>query len=406
MSSNTKGWPWGLRILIVALLSALITSTAFLAGFTSASLLVPTPTPQVAAEPTDAEEEAFRVFWEAWHILERDFYGELPDPQEMTYAAIRGVLSTLDDEYTALIEPQIADIFKEDMSGAFEGIGAVVRMRDDGKLMIVRPFEGQPAAQAGLKPGDIILAVDGQSIQGVNVFEAIALIRGPEGSTVRLLIERAGESFEVEIVRRRIEIPVVEWRMLESGIAYVKLLEFHASAGQKLRAALRELMAQRPKGLILDLRDNPGGLLDVAIEVASQFVGRGPILVERFKSGVEKKYPPRGGGLARDIPLVVLVNGASASASEIVAGAIQDSGRGILIGERTFGKGSVQLSHTLSDGSELRVTTAQWFTPKGRAIHSEGLVPDIVVEVTDEDLAAGRDPQLERAIEFLQELGE
>ena len=402
MSSRIEGWPWGFKILVIALLTALVTSAAFLAGFASASFLALTPTPsQAAVETASTEEKAFHVFWEAWHILERDFYGELPDPQKMTHAAIRGVLATLDDEYTALIEPQMADIFKEDLSGAFEGIGAAVKMRDDGRLVIVQPFEGQPAAQAGLKPGDVILAVDGQDIQGMNVFEAIALIRGPEGTAVRLLIERNGESFEVQIVRRKIEIPVVESRMLEDDIAYVKLLEFNASAGQKLKVALRDLMAQKPKGLILDLRNNPGGLLDVAIDVASQFISRGPILVERFKSGAEQEYLPKGGGLALDVPLVVLVNGASASASEIVAGAIQDSGRGILIGERTFGKGSVQLSHTLSDGSELRVTTAHWFTPKGRAIQGEGLVPDIVVEVTDEDLAAGRDPQLERAIEYL-----
>ena len=402
MSRRIEGWPWGFKVLVVALLTALVTSTAFLAGFASASFLAPTPTPsQAAVETTGTEEKAFHVFWEAWHILERDFCGELPDPQEMTRAAIRGVLATLDDEYTVLIEPQMADIFKEDLSGAFEGIGAAVKMRDDGRLVIVQPFEGQPAAQAGLKPGDIILAVDGQDIQGMNVFEAIALIRGPEGTAVRLLIERDGKSFEVQIVRRKIEIPVVESRMLEDNIAYVKLLEFNASAGQKLKVALRDLMAQKPKGLILDLRNNPGGLLDVAIDVASQFISRGPILVERFKSGAEQEYLPKGGGLALDVPLVVLVNGASASASEIVAGAIQDSGRGTLIGERTFGKGSVQLSETLSDGSELRVTTAHWFTPKGRAIQGEGLVPDIVVEVTDEDLAAGRDPQLERAIEYL-----
>jgi carboxyl-terminal processing protease len=172
----------------------------------------------------------------------------------------------------------------------------------------------------------------------------------------------------------------------------------------KLKADLRSLLAEEPKGLIFDLRDNPGGFLNVAVEIGSQFVSEGAILIEKLKDGQDRDYPAQSGGLATDIPLAVLVNGASASASEIVAGAIQDTDRGILIGEQTLGKGSVQLSHYLSDGSELRVTIARWFTPNGRAIHEEGLTPDIQVDMTEEDIKAGRDPQLQRAIEYLQGL--
>lgn len=394
-----------LRLIVVALLVTLITSMAFLAGFAARPSLTPGPT-AASVEPAGSEEGAFRVFWEAWHILEHDFYGDLPDAQEMTYSAIRGVVDGLDDKYTAFLEPRIASIIREDMSGALDGIGAVVNMNKDGKLEIVQTLEGKPAARAGLRPGDIVLAVDDTVIEKMTVFDAVALIRGPAGSIARLTIKRQGleESFVVEIVRQRIEIPIVESRMLDDDIAYLKLFEFSAEATSKLRTDLQSLLAEEPRGLIFDLRNNPGGFLDVAIEVGSQFVGEGSIVVEKLKDGQDRDYPARRGGLATDIPLVVLVNGGTASASEIVAGAIQDTSRGILIGEKTFGKGSVQLSHNLSDSSELRVTSAYWFTPKGRAIHEEGLTPDIQVDITEEDIEADRDPQLQRAIEYLRGL--
>ncbi len=393
------------RLAIVALLVALLTSVAFLAGFVARDSLAREST-TVAAEPTSGEEAAFRVFWEVWYILEHDFYDDLPGAQEMTYSAIRGVVDELDDKYTAFLEPEVAAIVREDMSGSFEGIGAVVNMNEGGQLEIVRTFEGKPAARAGLKPGDIVLTIGDTAIENMSVFEAVALIRGPAGSVARLTVKRQGveEPFVLEVVREKIEMAVVESRMLDDDIAYLKLTEFTAQATSQLKADLQALLAQKPKGLIFDLRDNPGGFLNEAVEIASQFVGEGLILMEQFKDGQDRDYPAHRGGLATDVPLVVLVNGGTASASEIVAGAIQDAGRGILIGEQTLGKGSVQLSYYLSDGSELRVTTAHWFTPKGRAIHGEGLVPDIQVGITQEDIEASRDPQLQNAIESLRGL--
>ncbi len=394
-----------LKLMIVAVLVTLTTGVAFLAGFAARDSLASEPI-TVAVESATREQESFRLFWDVWHILGREFYGDLPDEQEMTYSAIQGVIGDLDDEYTAFLEPEMAAIVREDMSGSFEGIGAVVNIDDNGQLEIVRTFEDKPAARAGLKSGDVVLAVDDTVIEGMSVFEAVALIRGPSGSVVRLTIMRQGtaEPFVVEVVRERIEMPVVESEMLDSGIAYLKLSEFNAQATGELKAHLQVLFAEQPRGLIFDLRDNPGGFLDVAVEVGSQFIGEGPILTEKFKDDQDRDYPALGGGLATDVPLVVLVNGGSASASEIVAGAIQDTGRGVLIGEQTLGKGSVQLSHYLGDGSELRVTIARWFTPNGRAIHGEGLAPDIQVNLTDEDMTAGRDPQLQRAMEYLQGL--
>jgi carboxyl-terminal processing protease len=361
--------------------------------------VAPTPT------PPDQEQVDLGVFWEAWEILQNDFYGELPLESDLPYAAIQGVIATTGDPYTAFLDPVRAKIVETDLSGGFEGIGATVRIRPDGKLEIVQPLPDHPAIEAGLRAKDVILQVDGVSVQGMTIYEAISLIRGPAGTIVRLLVEReeTGETLEMAIERARIELPVIESEMLEDEIAYVRLTGFGQTATAKLQEALHELDAQNPRALIFDQRGNPGGYLETSIQVASQFIGQGTILIERFKDGREETYQAIEGGLALDIPLVVLIDGGTASASEIVAGAIQDTERGILIGTTTLGKGSVQLVHTLSDGSQLRVTNARWFTPNGRAIHGEGLQPDIEVEITEQDIAADRDPQLDRAIAYLRE---
>lgn len=412
----------GCKVLLIAFVGLLIVGGAFMVGFGAGAVMaplspalssvnlepapllpVPTATPTVSLEPSETEEQAFDLFWEVWHILQEEYYGELPDETEMTYGAIQGVLDTLDDENTVFFDPDMANIMREDMSGSFEGIGAFVRMRKDGRLMIVAPIEGQPAEAAGIRRGDIVLEADGVSLEGMNIHEAILYIRGPKGTVVHLKVLREGvaEPFIVEVERARIEMPTVEARMLDGGIAYVKLYEFNSQATARLKAALKDVLAEDPQGLIFDLRNNPGGLLQEAVNVASQFIPEGTILVERFSDGTERVYEAKEGGLALELPLVVLVNAGSASASEIVAGAVQDSGRGTLVGEATFGKGSVQLLHNLRNGSELRVTVARWYTPNDRLIHGQGLEPDIVVETTPEDVDAGLDPQLDRAVECL-----
>lgn len=372
---------------------------------TPAPLPAPTETPNVPPTPVQAPDDGWQVFWEAWDLLQNQFYGELPTAEELPYAAIEGVVGSTGDPYTAFLDPVRAEIISTDLSGSFEGIGATVRIRPDGKLEIVQPLPDHPAIEAGLRPKDVVLRVDDVEIEGMTIYEAIALIRGPAGTPVRLLIQRVDieEPFEVEIWRARIDMPVVEAEMLDEKIAYLKLNDFGQTAPQEVRDALRELLAEEPVGMVFDLRGNGGGYLSSAVEIASQFVGDGPILIERFRDGTERIYDAEGGGLATEMPLVVLVDGGTASASEIVAGAIQDTERGILVGTKTLGKGSVQLVNTLSDGSQLRVTTARWFTPNDRAIHGTGLDPDIEVEVTDEDLEADLDPQLDRAISVLLE---
>ncbi|MCS7179107.1 MAG: S41 family peptidase [Anaerolineae bacterium] len=405
MHSRKTAWLTGLLVLMLLVCTA---GGAFLAGFSTARLvqqgtislpvpLMPGPTPS----PSPGETEAFQLFWDAWDIIRKEYYGEIPDIRKIVYGAIQGSIQALEDPYTAFLEPQVAAILAEDASGEFQGIGAYVRMRDDGKLEISGIIPGTPAEEAGLQAGDRVLAVDGQSIIGYDIYEAIALIRGPAGTRVVLLIERPGEeeAFEVTLTRARIEIPLVATKMLEGGIAYIRLTDFSATATRQMNENLRDLLNRKPKGLILDLRNNPGGWLDQALNVADMFLDEGVIAIERTNEG-ERVFPSQDGGPAESIPLVVLVNGGSASASEIVAGAIQDRGRGILIGEQTLGKGSVQRPYRLRDGSELRVTIARWFTPNNRAIDHQGLTPDIEVP-WPEEAGPDEDPQLERAVEYL-----
>jgi carboxyl-terminal processing protease len=364
----------------------------------------PSPLPTIADVPSTSEEDAFALFWEVWHLIERDYYGDLPGDDEMTFGAIRGAMNTLDDPNTAFLEPDIAAINREDASGSYEGIGALVTMRD-GLLEIVSPFKGQPAELAGLRAGDIILQVDEMPIENLSLYEAITFIRGEAGTSVRLTILRdGGEPFEVEIVRALMDIPLVESEMRTDGLGYVQLYRFSSEASARLEDSIQDLLDQNPTGLILDLRGNPGGWLNEAVLTAGLFLPTDElVLIERFKDGAERPYNAPDQPVSTDVPLVLLVDGGSASASEIVAGALQDHGRAVLVGERTFGKGSVQWPHELSNGAEVRVTVARWFTPNDRAIHGEGLEPDIVVELTQDDLDADLDPQLERAVQYLLE---
>lgn len=360
--------------------------------------------------PTKASEalqDDFALFWEALDLVYRDFYGDIPDAKTLTYDAIRGVVSKLGDPNTSFLTPDEASFFRSSMEGSFEGIGARVEW-DEGRdtVRIVEPFENQPAWRAGIRRGDLVLKVDGIEIIGTDLAEAIQKIRGEKGTQVVLTVEREGEAapFDVTVTRDRIETPTISTDSLgdDQEIAYVRLYSFNQNAGQLVRQAVSDAMKRNPRALIFDLRGNTGGLLRQAVVVASVFMQDQTVLLERFASGETEIYKTEGRAVAGDIPLVVLVNEGSASASEIVAGALQDSGRATLMGETTFGKGSVQLPHTLSDGSIMRVTIARWYTPLDRSIDGAGLAPDVVVEVSDEERASRADPQLEAAIEHLQ----
>jgi carboxyl-terminal processing protease len=368
----------------------------------------PAPDPtEPAAQPArvpaeDVAEIDLDVFYEAWAFIQDAYDGDIPPNEDILQALINGSIESLDDEFTRYIEPDVAARLREDMSGSVSGIGAFVRENDDGFFEIVAPIEGQPADLAGLKPGDLIIGVDGEDVIGISFDEVILLVRGEEGTAVTLSVARQGEAepLEFTIIRARFDIPVVQSEMLDDNIAYVQLTEFSRDAGIRLEEAVAELLKENPTGMILDLRNNPGGFLDESIAIGDLFLDDGVVLFERNADGLDRTFRSNDGDIGEAIPLVVLVNGGSASASEIVAGAIQDTGRGILIGTTTFGKGSVQTVHGLSDGSELRVTIARWYTPADHSIDKEGITPDIEVEFpldTPED----EDPQLDRAIEYL-----
>lgn len=365
--------------------------------------VVPTEPPaqtEPSDEPLDLENLDTALLEEAWQIIEDEFYGELPNNKELLYGAIEGSLETLDDEFTRFTRPEIAELLREDFGGSVEGIGAFVRENEEGFVEIVAPIEGQPAEAVGLRPGDLILEVDGEDIVGQDFYAVIGKVRGPRGSEVEIKILRPSTEEELifNITRVSFEVPIVTAEMLDNDIAYLELTEFSAPASERLNIALEELLAQNPRGLILDLRNNPGGFLNQSVFVSDVFLPEGVVLYQRDSLGGEEIFRSENGDIGEEIPLVVLINEGSASASEIVAGAIQDTGRGILIGETSFGKGSVQLLHTLSDGSELRVTIARWFTPNDNTINGVGISPDIE-SVQDFDTEA--DEQLDRAIDYL-----
>jgi carboxyl-terminal processing protease len=342
--------------------------------------------------PDDARPQ-FEVFWDVWQIVDSEFYHSEPlDKQKMVYGAIRGMLESLNDEYTTFQEPDLAAQTREHMQGSFEGIGTYVRV-EEGRVLIDRPIKGSPAEKAGLRSGDAILKVDGQElaplIRGLEAAEAAtkaaALIRGPKGSTVVLELEREGKPFEVSLVRDDVPLISVNYQMVD-GIAYVQITEFRARTTRELDEALAELLPQQPSGIVLDLRNNPGGFLQTAQEVLGRFYS-GVALYERDSQGQFSQLDTIAGSNngAFQLPMVVLVNGGSASASEIVAGALRDERPNtFLLGEKSFGKGSVQNIHTLRDGSSARITTAQWLTPDRDMIDKTGITPQYQVLPSDE----------------------
>jgi carboxyl-terminal processing protease len=347
-------------------------------------------------------QTTFRPFWEAWGIIHKQYADQPVDDVTLMRGAIRGMLQSLGDPHTSYMTPEEEQIAMSHLDGEFEGIGATVETSGN-YTRIVSPISGSPADKAGLRPGDLIIKINGEDIGGQDLTTVVSKVRGPEGSTVVLSIQR-GEStnlLEFSIVRARITIDSVESKMLDGDIGYVKINSFGDKTTNDLRDQLRALMDQNPRGLVLDLRGNPGGYLSTAIDVVSQFIGEGVVMRERFGDGTEKTYQAESGGLATTIPLVVLIDKGSASASEIVAGAIQDRQRGTLVGETSYGKGSVQSPYELQNDGAIRVTIARWLTPNGNWIHKTGIVPDIEAVRTEEDRQANRDPQLDKAVEIL-----
>ncbi|MCL4868407.1 MAG: S41 family peptidase [Anaerolineae bacterium] len=348
-----------------------------------------------------ATNELFAPFWESWDIIHSSYFDQPVDDVALMEGAINGMLLALEDQHTRYLTPEEQAYEKQAMNGEFQGIGAYVE-EVDGQIVIVSPIEGSPAEAAGLQPGDILRQANGVDLTGMSSDAAAGLVRGPAGTTVTLIIERNGELLTYDIVRATIEIPSVRGEMLPDGIAYVRLNRFGGRTPAELEATLTELMAQSPQGLILDLRRNPGGGLTTVIEVADQFLDRGVVLIERFGDGRETIYDSKNGGLAEMVPMVVLIDEGSASASEVLAGALRDRGRAILIGQTTFGKGTVQTWRQLSNQGGIRLTIARWLTPNEVWVNADPLQPDYFITLAEEATIGGEgDNQLQAAVDYL-----
>ncbi len=358
------------------------------------------PQPETTTAAPNELETLFAPFWESWQIVHDQFVEQPLDDTKLMQGAIRGMIDALGDEHSSYMDPEEYIQATLPLDGSYTGIGAWVDTSTE-FLTVTNPMPDSPAEKAGIKPGDQIIAINGQDQTGIDPSIVLKSVLGPEGEPVTLTIRRGDppEEIDVTIVRARITVPSIESKMLDSRIAYIALFTFGENTAIDTRIALEELLKQEPVGLILDLRNNSGGYLDTAIQIVSEFIPDGLVMLEELGSGERIPYEALSGGVATEIPMVVLVNEGSASASEITAGAIQDRGRGLLIGTTTYGKGSVQNWVPLDNNQgAVRVTIARWLTPNGRQIHKLGLTPDIVIELTEEDFNAELDPQLDRAI--------
>jgi carboxyl-terminal processing protease len=350
----------------------------------------------------DEAAVAFQPFWESWRLLHNEYYDQPLEDVTLVNGAIQGMLATLGDPNTRYLTPEQENAARNQMQGQLEGIGAEVTEADDGSIVIVSPYEGSPAEDAGLQSGDILREADGTPLTGMPVSEAASLVRGPAGTIVNLTIERDGETFQVEVTRGVIRVPSVRGEMLENNIAYARLSRFGDNSAEELHNLLTDLMAQNPDGLILDLRGNPGGGLDTVVEIADDFLAEGQVVTQEFGNESDKVFESTEEGVAEEVPLVILIDGGSASASEVLAGAIRDRERGTLIGTTSFGKGTVQTWWSLSNNGGLRITTARWLTPDGVWVHEEGLEPDFFVTLPDVETAEEfTDTQLEAAVDYL-----
>jgi carboxyl-terminal processing protease len=391
------------RNLLAIVMLVVLASSAFIAGyFTNDFVELQTGGTLVH------QRDDFDVFWEAWDRIEESFIGDMPVPRDVAYGAIRGSMVNLNDPYTIFIEPVVRQEERQSLQGHFGGIGATLSRPEEGGDIILDPIPGNPAEAAGMLSGDILIAVDGVEITPeMTVIEVRDMIRGEKDTVVVLTVIHEGEDepVDLEIVRDDILDPSVTSRIVgdEGTVGYIRLARFSGESSGEIENAITSLLDKGAEMLILDLRNNGGGLLNAAVEVSDHFLEEGSIMYQITKDEGEKEYLATEETLVPDIPLVVLINGGTASASEIVAGAMQDRERATLIGDhQSFGKGSVQLVYDLSDGSSVHVTSARWYTPDKNQIDQQGLQPDILVEITQEAIENGRDEVLNRAIEFLQ----
>ncbi len=354
------------------------------------------------------EDVNFSVMWETWQKLKDNFVDSSKlDEQKMVYGATAGMVKSAGDPYTVFFTPDETTKFLEDVTGEFQGVGMEIGIKND-QLQVVSPIKGTPAERAGLRPGDIIVKIGAVVSAEISVEQAVSLIRGPQGTEVVLTIMRSDwkEPKEITIKRETIKIPSIEWEIKNGNVAYIKIFQFSETLSLDFKKVAVEILNSPAKKIVIDLRGNPGGYLEVSQEIAGWFLERGKTVVSEDFGNKEDQtiYKAEGNSKFANYPIVVLINKGTASASEILAAALRDN-RGIeLVGETSFGKGSVQTLQNLTDGSSLKVTVAHWLTPAGTQISGNGLTPDIKVELTEDDYTNKKDPQLDKALEIIKEM--
>jgi carboxyl-terminal processing protease len=406
MRIDPSSVPHSFKALILVVGTAAVFSGGFIAGrvpaVNSAAPASPTVANLGSLPPFAMKDVDFTMFWDVWKLAKSQYVDQPVSDKDLFYGALDGMVFGLKDRYSTFFDPESAQAFNDELDGTFFGIGAQIGLDKDGFVTVIAPLPGTPAERAGILAEDHILAIDGVDTTGMSVDEAVKKIRGEKGTPVKLLMLAKGAKTPktVEIIRDEISVKSVTWKVRDDGVAVITVTIFNEDTTKLFGDAVADIMQKNAKGLIVDLRNDPGGLLDAAINLAGYWMDGKTAVMEEVR-GKRSELVARGSNRLSKMPTIVLVNGGSASASEILSGALQDYHFATLVGEKTFGKGSVQEYHDLPDGSAVKITVARWLTPLGRSIDKEGITPDSVVPLTLDDIHADRDPQLQKAVDLL-----